>query len=81
MRPGKPLTEIGLAGSRTTAESEGLLRAAEIVRERAWELARLESLFTGKTIRTSRLGDIPRTAEMLEFYAGAAINFWATASN
>jgi betaine-aldehyde dehydrogenase len=49
-----------------------LLRAAEIVRERAWELARLESLFTGKTIRTSRLGDIPRTAEMLEFYAGAA---------
>jgi len=49
-----------------------LLKAAELVRERSEELARLESLFTGKTIRTSRLGDIPRTAEMLEYYAGAA---------
>ncbi|GBC69638.1 Betaine aldehyde dehydrogenase [archaeon HR01] len=49
-----------------------LMKAAEIIRERAEELARMESLFAGKTIRTSRLGDIPRTIEMLEYYAGMA---------
>ena len=49
-----------------------LMRVAEIIRERAEELARLESLFAGKTIRTSRMGDIPRTIDMFEYYAGIA---------
>ncbi|MEM2114170.1 MAG: aldehyde dehydrogenase family protein [Candidatus Caldarchaeum sp.] len=49
-----------------------LLKAAEIVRGDAERLAVIESLFSGKTIRTSRLGDVPRSAEILEFYAGMA---------
>jgi len=49
-----------------------LLKAAEILRARAEELAVIESLFVGKTIRTSRTGDLPRSADMFEFYAGIA---------
>ncbi|MEM4281877.1 MAG: aldehyde dehydrogenase family protein [Candidatus Caldarchaeum sp.] len=49
-----------------------LLKAAEMLRQDGERLAVMESLFTGKTIRTSRLGDIPRAAELLEFYAGIA---------
>ncbi|MEM4316318.1 MAG: aldehyde dehydrogenase family protein, partial [Nitrososphaerota archaeon] len=49
-----------------------LLKAAETLRQEGEKLAVMESLFTGKTIRTSRLGDIPRAAELLEFYAGIA---------
>ncbi|MEN3048221.1 MAG: aldehyde dehydrogenase family protein [Candidatus Caldarchaeales archaeon] len=49
-----------------------LFRAAELIREDLERLARLESLFSGKTIRTSRMSDIPRAAEIVEFYAGLA---------
>ncbi|MEM1944364.1 MAG: aldehyde dehydrogenase family protein [Nitrososphaerota archaeon] len=52
--------------------ARALLRVAEIMRSRAEELAWLESLFVGKTIRTSRLGDIPRAVDMFEYYAGIA---------
>ncbi|MCS7126978.1 MAG: aldehyde dehydrogenase family protein [Thaumarchaeota archaeon] len=49
-----------------------LFKAAELIREDLERLARLESLFSGKTIRTSRTSDIPRAAEIMEFYAGLA---------
>ncbi len=49
-----------------------LLKAADLVRENVERLAFLESLFTGKTIRMSRFGDVPRAAELLEYYAGIA---------
>ncbi len=49
-----------------------LLKTAELIRENAEALAEMESLFSGKTIRTSKLGDVPRAAELFEFYAGAA---------
>ncbi|MCS7137605.1 MAG: aldehyde dehydrogenase family protein [Candidatus Caldarchaeum sp.] len=52
--------------------SRVLFKTAEIIRENAEKLAVVESLFSGKTIRTSRLGDVPRSAEILEFYAGVA---------
>ncbi len=49
-----------------------LLKAAELLRQNLDSLARMESLFVGKTIRTSRMSDIPRAAELLEYYAGLA---------
>ena len=49
-----------------------LLRAAAILRERNGELARLETLDTGKPIAETSEVDIITGAEMLEYYAGLA---------
>jgi betaine-aldehyde dehydrogenase len=51
---------------------KALLRVAEMIRADADRLAELESLTSGKNIRTSKLGDIPRSAELFEYYAGLA---------
>ena len=49
-----------------------LIRAAAIIRERAEELARLETLDTGKPISETRAADWPSGADALEFFGGLA---------
>ncbi len=49
-----------------------LYRLGELIRASAASLATLESTSTGKVIRISRGGDVPRTADLFEYYAGLA---------
>ncbi|RQP06904.1 MAG: betaine-aldehyde dehydrogenase [Paracoccus sp. BP8] len=49
-----------------------LIRAAQIIRERAEELARLETLDTGKPIQETRVADWPSGADALEYFGGLA---------
>jgi betaine-aldehyde dehydrogenase len=49
-----------------------LLRAAQLLRERNDELARLETLNTGKPIQETRAVDVASGAECIEYYAGIA---------
>ncbi|MDO5614195.1 MAG: betaine-aldehyde dehydrogenase [Paracoccus sp. (in: a-proteobacteria)] len=49
-----------------------LIRAAAIIRDRAEELARLETLDTGKPIQETRVADWPSGADALEFFGGLA---------
>jgi len=51
-----------------------LFRLAALIREKADELARLESLNTGKPIASAR-GEISLGADCFEYYAGAATKF------
>jgi len=48
-----------------------LRRAADILRARNEELARLETLDTGKAIQETLVADAPSAADCLEFFAGA----------
>lgn len=47
-----------------------LSRAAAIIRDRAEDLARLETLDTGKPIQETRVADWPSGADALEYFAG-----------
>ena len=47
-----------------------LTRAAGLIRERAEELAQLETLDTGKPIQETRVADWPSGADALEFFGG-----------
>lgn len=49
-----------------------LRRAAEIIRERGEDLARLETLDTGKPIQETLVADWPSGADSLEWFAGLA---------
>jgi betaine-aldehyde dehydrogenase len=49
-----------------------LTRAAWLIRERGEELARLETLDTGKPISETRVADWPSCADALEFFGGLA---------
>lgn len=49
-----------------------LFKTGELIRENLEYLALLETLTSGKTIRTSRNADVPRTADTFEYYAGLA---------
>ena len=49
-----------------------LQRAAMIIRERGPELARLETLDTGKPIQETEVADWPSGADALEYFAGLA---------
>ncbi|PJK29525.1 betaine-aldehyde dehydrogenase [Minwuia thermotolerans] len=66
--------EAFLIWSATPARERAkvLLRAAAILRERNRELARLETLDTGKPIAETAEVDVITGAEMLEYYAGLA---------
>ncbi|HEU5332056.1 MAG TPA: aldehyde dehydrogenase family protein [Actinocrinis sp.] len=59
---------------RMTPRERGriLLRAAVLLRERAEELARLESLHTGKPITFTRTVDVPTTIDQVEYYGALA---------
>lgn len=52
-----------------------LRRAADLLRERNEQLARLETLDTGKPIQETLVADAPSAADCLEFMAGAAAAF------
>jgi betaine-aldehyde dehydrogenase len=58
---------------------KALLKVAEMIRSDADKLAELESLTSGKNIRTSKLGDIPRSADLFEYYAGFAVKIFGNA--
>ncbi len=49
-----------------------LFKTGELIRENLNYIALLETLSSGKTIRTSTRADIPRTADIFEYYAGLA---------
>jgi len=49
-----------------------LLKVAGVIRSDADVLAEAESLTNGKSFQTSKLGDIPRSADFFEYYAGLA---------
>ena len=55
-----------------TERGKVLLRFAALVREHAEELAALEARDAGKPISNTLGGDVPFTADSLEYYAGAA---------
>lgn len=60
------------AAARPVERGRVLIRAAQIIRERAEELARLETLDTGKPIQETRVADWPSGAEALEYFGGLA---------
>ena len=49
-----------------------LMKLADVVEEHAEELVELELLDTGKPITQLRAGELPLTASLIRFYAGAA---------
>ncbi|HRO14318.1 MAG TPA: betaine-aldehyde dehydrogenase [Paracoccus sp. (in: a-proteobacteria)] len=58
------------AALRPVERARVLSRAAALIRERAEELARLETLDTGKPIQETRVADWPSGADALEWFAG-----------
>ncbi|WP_199260117.1 betaine-aldehyde dehydrogenase [Paracoccus binzhouensis] len=62
----------GWAALRPVERGRVLIRAAQIIRERAEELARLETLDTGKPIQETRVADWPSGADALEYFGGLA---------
>ncbi len=71
MAPGSPWTRM------TPAERERLLqRIADLVDQHVDELAQLESLDNGKSLKVARHGDIPAVAAAFRYMAG-----WATRLN
>ncbi|MBD3763685.1 MAG: betaine-aldehyde dehydrogenase [Rhodobacterales bacterium] len=60
-------------GARRPVERGRILRrAADLIRDRAEDLARLETLDTGKPLQETRVADWPSGAEALEYFAGLA---------
>jgi betaine-aldehyde dehydrogenase len=60
------------AATRPVDRARILRRAAELIRERNPELARLETLDTGKPIQETLVADWPSGADALEYFAGLA---------
>ncbi|MFT3689492.1 betaine-aldehyde dehydrogenase [Paenirhodobacter sp.] len=60
------------AAMRPVERSRILMRAVALIRERAEELAVLETLDTGKPIQETRAADWPSGADALEYFAGLA---------
>ncbi|QYK43066.1 MAG: betaine-aldehyde dehydrogenase [Paracoccaceae bacterium] len=60
------------AATRPVERARILRRAADILRARGEDLARLETLDTGKPIQETRVADWPSGADALEFFAGLA---------
>lgn len=60
------------AALRPVERGRVLLRAAVLIRERGEELARLETLDTGKPIQETRVADWPSGADALEYFGGLA---------
>lgn len=62
----------GWAALRPVERARILSRAAAIIRERGADLARLETLDTGKPIQETEVADWPSGADALEYFAGLA---------
>ncbi|MCU0899468.1 MAG: betaine-aldehyde dehydrogenase [Cypionkella sp.] len=60
------------AAMRPVDRARILRRASDLIRERAEELAQLETLDTGKPIQETRVADWPSGADALEYFAGLA---------
>ncbi len=60
------------AALRPVERGRILARAAALIRERAEDLAQLETLDTGKPIAETRVADWPSGADALEYFAGLA---------
>jgi betaine-aldehyde dehydrogenase len=60
------------AALRPVERARILRRAADLIRERNPELARLETLDTGKPIQETLVADWPSGADALEYFAGLA---------
>ncbi len=60
------------AAMRPVERARVLRRAADLIRERNPELARLETLDTGKPIQETLVADWPSGADALEYFAGLA---------
>ncbi|MTH33093.1 betaine-aldehyde dehydrogenase [Paracoccus limosus] len=60
------------AALRPIERGRVLIRAAQIIRERAEELALLETMDTGKPIQETRVADWPSGADALEYFGGLA---------
>jgi betaine-aldehyde dehydrogenase len=60
------------AATRPVERARVLQRAAAIIRARGEELARLETMDTGKPLSETRVADWPSAAEALEYFAGLA---------
>jgi betaine-aldehyde dehydrogenase len=60
------------AATRPVERARILTRAVALIRDRAEELAQLETLDTGKPIQETRVADWPSGADALEYFAGLA---------
>jgi betaine-aldehyde dehydrogenase len=60
------------AATRPVERARILTRAVALIRERAEDLAQLETLDTGKPIQETRVADWPSGADALEYFAGLA---------
>lgn len=60
------------AALRPVERGRVLTEAARLIRERGEELARLETLDTGKPIQETRVADWPSGADALEYFGGIA---------
>ncbi|MFP1643181.1 betaine-aldehyde dehydrogenase [Pontitalea aquivivens] len=60
------------AALRPVERGRILRRAADLIRDRGGELARLETLDTGKPIQETEVADWPSGADALEYFAGLA---------
>ena len=61
----------GVARMKPVERGRGLRRAADSLRERNADLARLETLDTGKALQETLVADAPSAADCLEFFGGA----------
>ena len=60
------------AATRPVERARILRRAADLIRERNQDLARLETLDTGKPLQETLVADWPSGADALEYFAGLA---------
>ncbi len=64
--------QVAWAAMKPVERSRILRRAAEMIRDRGDDLARLETLDTGKPIQETLVADWPSGADSLEWFAGLA---------
>lgn len=72
------LTSAAWRGMTPSLRGRLLWRIAEAIETHADELAELETLDQGKTLRTARFGEIPAAAEQFRYYAGFATKILGT---
>ncbi len=64
--------QVAWAATRPVDRARILRRAADLIRERNPDLARLETLDTGKPLQETLVADWPSGADALEYFAGLA---------
>lgn len=69
---GAHAAQAAWAATRPVERARILRRAADLIRERNPDLARLETLDTGKPIQETLVADWPSGADALEYFAGLA---------